>query len=157
MDTYIRIEGITGESKDARHKGWIDVLNLDYNVTQSSSSFIGGGSGVGRASFNALTFSHYVDRATPALLKYCAAGKHIPKVEISSCKAGDGAQECLRITLEEVLAVKVEPRGGAGALWVETVSLSYSRIRIEVKEQRADGSPGPGVAQGWDIKQNKEC
>ncbi|MDR1424401.1 MAG: type VI secretion system tube protein Hcp [Azoarcus sp.] len=157
MDIYVKLDGITGESKDAKHKGWIDVLTISYDVSQSSSMNTGGGGGVGRADFTPVTFGHHVDRASPALFKYCAAGKHIPKVEISACKAGGGAQEALRITLGDVLVTNVSPRGAAGALWTESVSLSYSTISIDVKEQKADGSMSAGGVGAWDIKQNKEC
>ncbi|MDR1062971.1 MAG: type VI secretion system tube protein Hcp [Azoarcus sp.] len=93
QDIYVKIEGIAGESQDASHKGWIDALGFSYLITQTSSEAFGGGLGVGRANFNALSFTHYVDRATSALFQYCAAGKHIPKVELSACKSGDGAKE----------------------------------------------------------------
>ena len=79
MDIFIRLDGITGESKDAKHNGWIDVLTISYDVSQSSSMNVGGGGGVGRADFTPVTFGHHVDRASPALFKYCASGKHIPK------------------------------------------------------------------------------
>ncbi|MDR1662744.1 MAG: type VI secretion system tube protein Hcp [Azoarcus sp.] len=156
QDFYIKLEGIDGESKDSKHKGWIDALSFGYSVTQSSSMFTGGGGGVGKASFDTLTFSHYVDKATPNLFQYCAAGKHIPKVEISACKAGDGSQEYLRITLNDVLVTHAGPAGSTEEARVrETVGLSYSKIKVEVKEQNADGSVGAAVTGAWDVKQNK--
>jgi type VI secretion system secreted protein Hcp len=154
-EIYVKIEGIDGESKDAKHKNWIDAVSLSYGVSQSSSMFSGGGGGVGKADFNGVTFSHYFDRASPNLFKYCAAGKHIPKVEISGCKSGGGQQEFVRVTLTDVIVTGVTPGGDAGSMWVETVSLSYSQIVIEAKEQNADGSMGAGIAGGWDVKENK--
>ncbi|MDR2451499.1 MAG: type VI secretion system tube protein Hcp [Candidatus Accumulibacter sp.] len=154
-EIYVRIEGIEGESKDAKHKGWIDAVSLGYGVSQSSSMSSGGGGGVGKADFNGVSFSHYFDRASPNLFKYCAAGKHIPKVEISGCKSGGGQQEFVRVTLTDVIVTGVTPSGNAGSMWVEAVSLSYSQIVIEAREQNADGSIGAGVAGGWDVKENR--
>ncbi|MDR0635029.1 MAG: type VI secretion system tube protein Hcp, partial [Azoarcus sp.] len=31
-EIFIKIEGIDGESKQAAHKGWIDVINFGYSV-----------------------------------------------------------------------------------------------------------------------------
>jgi type VI secretion system secreted protein Hcp len=152
-EIYVKIEGIEGESKDAKHKGWIDAINLSYGVSQSSSMFTGGG--VGKADFSGLSFSHYFDQASPNLFNYCAAGKHIPKVEISACKSGGGQQEFAHITLTDVIVSGVTPNGNAGSMWVEAVSLSYSRIVIEVKEQKQDGSTAAGISGGWDVKENK--
>jgi type VI secretion system secreted protein Hcp len=156
QDFYVQLEGINGESKDANHKDWIEALSFSYGVSQSASLFTGGGGGVGKASFDVFSFEHYVDKATPNLLKYCAAGKHVPKVVIAACKVGDGSQEYLRITLLDVLVVRAGPTGStADARLKEEVHLSYARIEVEVREQKSDGSLGPTVTGTWDVKQNK--
>jgi type VI secretion system secreted protein Hcp len=155
QDIYVQLEGITGESKDSKHIGWIDVIGIGFAVSQSSSMFTGGGGGVGKASFDALTFTHYVDKTTPNLFQYCASGKHIPTVVVSACKAGDGSQEYLRITLTDVLIVQSGPSGSVNDVRVkDKVDLSYAKIAIEVKEQKADGSMGAAVRGAWDVKQN---
>jgi len=156
QDFFVKIQGITGESKDSKHKDWIDVLNFSYSVSQSSSSFTGGGSGVGKASFDSLSFTHYVDKTTPVLFKYCAEGKHIPSVELSACKSGGGQQEYLHLTLTDVIVTHAGPTGSSDDARVkETVSLSYATIKVEVKEQKADGSVGAAVTGAWDVKGNK--
>jgi len=94
-------------------------------------------------------------RALSAAFKYCASGKHIPTVEISGCKSGGGQQEFIHVELSDVIVVGVTPNGNAGSMWVETVSLAYSQIVIEAKEQKADGSMVAGVSGGWNVKENK--
>lgn len=156
QDFYIKLDGIDGESKDSKHKNWVDVLNFNYAVSQSSSMFTGGGGGVGKASFDALSFTHYVDKATPNLLQYCASGKHIGTVQVSCCKVGDGSQEYMHITLTDCLVTHAGPSGSSDDARVkETVSLSYSKIEVKVKEQNADGSMGAEITGHWDVKQNQ--
>jgi len=156
QDFFIKLAGIDGESKDSKHIGWIDVLSFSYGVSQSSSTFTGGGGGVGKASFDALNFTHYVDKATPNLMQYCAAGKHIDTIEVSCCKVGDGAQEYMRITLTDCIVTHAGPSGFSDDARVkETVGISYSKIKVEVKEQNADGSMGAAVTGTWDVKQNQ--
>ena len=158
QDIYIKLEGIDGESQDDKHKTWIDVLSFGYSVSQSSSAFSGGGSGVGKANFDTLSFAHYVDKASPNLFLYCALGKHIPKVELSCCKSGGGSQEYMRVTLEDAIVTNVAPSGAsAEALVSEMVSLSYAKIKIEVKEQNKDGSMGAAVTGAWNVKENKKA
>ena len=156
QDFFIKIDGIPGESKDSKHIGWIDVLDFNYGVSQSSSMFTGGGGGVGKASFEALTFRHYVDKATPNLMQYCASGKHIGNIEVSCCKVGDGSQEYMRIILTDCLITSAGPGGSTNDARVsESVSISYAKIKVEVKEQNADGSMGAAITGTWDVKQNK--
>ncbi|MBR0564800.1 type VI secretion system tube protein Hcp [Azoarcus sp. L1K30] len=155
QDFYIKITGIDGESKDSKHAGWIDVLSFNYAVSQSSSVFTGGGGGVGKANFDAITFTHYVDKATPNLMQYCASGKHLSSVEVSCCKSGDGSQEYMHITLTDCIITFAGPSGTTDTARVlENVSISYSKIKVEVKEQNADGSMGASVTGTWDVKQN---
>jgi type VI secretion system secreted protein Hcp len=158
QDIFIKLEGIDGECQDAKHKGWIDVLSFSYGVSQSSSSFTGGGSGVGKANFDTLSFTHYVDKASPNLFMYCALGKHIPKVEVSCCKSGGGSQEYMRITLNDVIVTGVSLSGANAETQVnESVSLSYAKIKIETKEQKPDGSMGAAVTGAWNVKENKQA
>jgi type VI secretion system secreted protein Hcp len=155
-ETFIKIEGIAGESKQNAHKGWIETLQFSYSVTQSTSMHTGGGGGVGKADFGAVLFTHYLDKASPNLFRYCAAGKHIPSVIVSVCKAGDGSQEFAKIVLSDVIVASVN-NGSAGDANTEVVGLSYAKIEISVKEQNADGSTGAAVTAGWNVKENVVC
>ncbi|MDY0004676.1 MAG: type VI secretion system tube protein Hcp [Polyangia bacterium] len=155
QDFFIKIAGIDGESKDSKHTGWIDVLSFGYGVSQSSSMFTGGGGGVGKASFDTLNFVHYVDKATPNLMQYCASGKHVGTVEVSCCKVGDGSQEYMRVTMTDCIITHAGPSGSTSdARVTESVGISYSKIKVEVKEQNADGSMGAAVTGTWDVKKN---
>jgi type VI secretion system secreted protein Hcp len=49
VDYFLRIDGIEGESADAKHKGEIDVLSWSWGASNTGSG-AGAGGGVGRAS-----------------------------------------------------------------------------------------------------------
>ncbi|TDR47870.1 type VI secretion system secreted protein Hcp [Tahibacter aquaticus] len=157
QDFFAKIDGISGESKDSKHSGQIDVLSWAYAVSQSSSTHTGGGGGVGKANFSELVFTHYVDKSSPNLLTYCAGGKHISSVELSCCKVGDGQQEYCKITLSDVLITHVRPVGATNSpRLIEEVGMSYGKIKMEVKEQNSDGSLGAAVTGTWMVKENKK-
>jgi type VI secretion system secreted protein Hcp len=156
-EVFVKLEGIDGESKQVDHKGWIDVLGFSYSVTQSASMHSGGGGGVGKADFGPVLFTHYLDKASPNLFKYCAAGKHIPKVTFSVCKAGDGSKEFAKIALTDVIVANVSPGGASGSGMTETVAMSYAKIETTVKEQMDDGTMGAGVDGNWNVKENVAC
>ena len=154
---FVKLDGIKGESKDTNHTGgWIDCLSAGFGVSQPSSMGTGGGGGVGKADFHPFTFAHFIDIASPNLFTYSASGKHIPKVEISVCKSGTEFHEYMKITLTNALVNNVMPSGSQDSLWVESVSLSYEEIKIEVKEQKKDGTLGATVPGGWNVRENKK-
>lgn len=158
QDFFAKIDGISGESKDSKHSGQIDVLSWAYAVSQSSSTHTGGGGGVGKANFSELVFTHYVDKSSPNLMTYCAGGKHIASVELSCCKVGDGQQEYCKVTLTDVLITHVRQVGATNSpRLIEEVGMSYSKIKMEVKEQNSDGSLGAAVTGAWSAKENKKA
>ena len=44
---YLKIEGVSGESKDAQHKEWTDIQSFSWGATQPGSMSVGGGGGTG--------------------------------------------------------------------------------------------------------------
>lgn len=154
---FIKLDGIPGESKDSAFSGQIDVLSFGYAVNQTASVHTGGGQGVAKASWEDLVFTHYVDKATPNLAKYCGSGKVIPTATLSACKmGGSGSVAYLTITLTNVMVTQVHQVGAVNSPHaVEQIGLSYEEIKVEAKEQNADGSLGASVVGGYKVKLNQ--
>jgi type VI secretion system secreted protein Hcp len=156
-DIFAKIGDIKGESLDSKHKDEVEVLSWSWGVQQSGTMAYGGGGGEGKASFNDFNFTHHVDKASPVLLKACATGEHIKDATITVRKAGKGQQEFLILKMTDVLITSVNPSGsGDSAATAEAVSLQCSKIDLEYKPQKADGSLDAGLHFKYDIKGNKE-
>lgn len=156
IDIFMRIDGITGESKDSHHKNWIDVHNFTWGASQPNTLTSGGGGGAGKVNFQDLKVTAAIDKAAPTILKHSAIGRHIPKLEISVCKAGGEQIEYSRITLDDVMVTGVEFDGSKNneVLWV-TYSFQAVKIKTQYWEQTERGGKGPETQMGYDIKQNK--
>ena len=154
---FARIGTIKGESRDARHKDEIEVLSWAWGMTQSGTLGHGGGGGAGKVSFQDLTFTHHVDKASPGLMKACATGTHVKDATITVRKAGKGQQEYLVITLADVLVASVFTSvSDEGTTTVESVGLRFAKVDLEYKPQKPDGSLDAGVHFKYDLKANKE-
>ena len=156
-DIFAKIGDIKGESLDDKHKDEVEVLSWSWGVSQSGSMAHGGGGGEGKASFNDFNFTHHIDKASPVLLKACATGEHIKEATITVRKAGKGQQEFLILKMTDVLITSVNPSGsGDSAATAEAVAMQSSKVDLEYKPQKADGSLDAGVHFKYDIKGNKE-
>ncbi len=155
VDMFLKLDGIKGESADSKHKGEIDILSWQWGVSQSGTMAHGGGGGAGKAAFSDLTITHTMDAASPNLALYCASGDHIKSGVLVNRKAGKDQQEYLIFKLSDILITNVSDSAG-GDVPHESVSLTYSKIEMEYKPQKADGSLDAGIKWGWDIKQNKK-
>ncbi|AUX94339.1 Hcp family type VI secretion system effector [Mixta gaviniae] len=156
IDLFLKIDGIQGEAKDANHKGWITLSGFNWGASQPGNMQTGGGGGAGRVTWRDLMVNAPVDRATPAVAHYLAAGRHINKVELSACKAGDPQIEYMRITLEEVILTNVSYSGAAGAVQINMAyHFQAASVRQQYWEQTESGGKGAEAASGWNIKENK--
>ena len=156
VDTFAKIGDIKGESLDAKHKDEVEVLSWSWGVSQSGTMAVGGGGGQGKASFHDLNFTHYLDKASPVLMKACATGEHIKEATITARKAGKGQQEYLIIKMNDVLITSVIPGGSDGSAVAESVAMQFAKVDLEYKPQKADGSLDAGIHFKYDIKGNKE-
>jgi type VI secretion system secreted protein Hcp len=155
VDVFLKLGDIKGESKDATHKGEIDVLSWSWGVSQTGSMGHGGGGGAGKANFADLSIMHALDKASPVLMTKCATGEHIKEATLVSRKAGKGQQEYLIIKMNDILITSVQPSGSSEHP-MESVSMQFAKIDVEYKPQKEDGALDAGVHFKYDIKANKE-
>ena len=158
IDMFMKVDGVTGESKDSNHTGWTDITSFSWGASQPGNMSVGGGGGAGKVNFNDLHVNALIDKSTTALLKNCASGKHLAKVELSICKAGGSQVEYARITLEDVLVTAVNYNvSDNGDTLGMTYSFQASKVKQQYWEQSASGGKGAESSAGWDIKGNKEA
>ena len=154
-DIFAKLGDIKGESLDDKHKDEIELLSWSWGVT-NAVRVAGSGGGQGKASFHDLSFTHKIDKASPVLMQACATGVHLKEATITHRKAGKGQQEFLIIKMNDVIITGVadsESHDGSA----ETVSLTFAKIDLEYKPQKADGSLDAGIHFKYDLKANKEA
>ena len=160
IDMFINMgDKIKGESRDKVQgpKGDIDVLAWSWGMSQSGTTHLGGGGGAGKASFQDLSFTKYVDSSTNALMNALAKGTHIPKVVLMARKAGEGQQKYILITMEEVLVTSISTGGSGGEdRLTENVTLNFAAVKVDYIEQKKDGSAGDKPSMNWNIAENSK-
>lgn len=151
-DYFLKLDPkVEGESTDSKHKGEIELESWSFGVSNASSALQGGGAGAGKSMPSDFTATKKNDKATPRLAQAVAMGDHFKSAIITVRKAGGSQQEYLTITLSDVFISSYQAGGsGNGALPMESISLNYSKIVQEYKEQKADGSLAGSVKLGYD-------
>lgn len=156
VDYFLKIDGIDGESQDAKHKGEIDLQSFSWGASNTGSHAAGGGGGAGKVQMQDFHFTMRVNKATPKLMLACASGEHIKKAVLTCRKAGKEQQEFVKVTFSDLLVSSYQTGGSGGAdvLPTESISLNFAKVELEYKEQKADGSLGGAIQAGWDLKKN---
>jgi len=111
FDSFLKLDGIKGESADAKHKGEIDILAFSFGATQTGTHGSGGGGGAGKVQVHDIHFKKKVDSSSPLLFLNCASGAHIKEANFVVRKAGGQQLEFLKIKLTDVLISSVKPHG----------------------------------------------
>jgi type VI secretion system secreted protein Hcp len=151
-DYFLKVTGVEGESADAKNKGAIDVVSYSWGVTGGGSA----GGAPGRPAFQDFRIVKRVDKSSPALFRAAASSTTFPSARLVVRHSGERGFEFLEYCMEQVRVSSVESGGsGAGeATPSERVSFGYGTFSQQYREQRADGSAGPAIFSGFDLRTN---
>ncbi|MCX5883082.1 MAG: type VI secretion system tube protein Hcp [Deltaproteobacteria bacterium] len=156
VDMFLKIDGIKGEAQDAKHKGDIDVLAWSWGATQSATTHMGGGGGSGKASFQDMHITKYVDSATHNLLKHTSTGKHIKEALLTVRKAGETPLEYIKIKMTDCLISSISTGGSGGEdRLTENISLNFAEYEFVYTPQKADGSGDSALPFKFNIATNE--
>jgi type VI secretion system secreted protein Hcp len=148
--TFIKFDGIEGESTSRDHKGEIEVLSWNWGLSATRPAS-GGGGGAGKAIPQEFRFVHRYDKASPLLAKTAVKGQHVKTAILSARKAGEGQKDFFKVTMKEVFITSVAASdGGDGAQ--EEVAVSYGAIDFSYAPQTSKGSLGGAVVFNWNVK-----
>ncbi|MDR2015246.1 MAG: type VI secretion system tube protein Hcp [Azoarcus sp.] len=164
FDVFVQIDGIPGESLDAEHKDWIEVLSFEHSMEQpaSASASSAGGATAERANHKPFVFVHEIDKASPKLAEALCRGNHIKEITFVFRRAGGSAEEYYKVILKQTIVSHLKSLGTTdkveGGFPREEVWLSYGSINwVYTQQKRDDGAGGGSVASGWSRIENKAC
>jgi len=154
VDYFLKIEGIQGESQDAKHKDEIHLESWSFGENNTGTFSVGGGGGAGKVQMQDFHFVKKVDKAGPKLFLACAQGEHIKSAILTCRKAGKDQQEYMKVTFKDILVSSYQTSGSGGAdvVPLEQISLNFAAIKFEYKEQKADGTLGGSTVAEFNLK-----
>ncbi|MBP1624761.1 MAG: hypothetical protein H6Q07_2781 [Acidobacteria bacterium] len=157
VDYFLKIDGIPGEAPDAKHKGEIEVESFSWGANQMGTALTGGGLGAGKAQMQDFSFVMRINKASPKLLLACTSGEHIKSAILVCRKAGKEQQEYLKITFSDLIVTSYSTTGTGGGevIPMDQVSLNYTKIEMEYREQKPDGSLAGPIKAWYDLKEQK--
>jgi type VI secretion system secreted protein Hcp len=156
-DIFLKLDGILGESADAKHKDQIEILSFSLGFVNQPTGGAGGGAGAGKVSCGDVVLTKSIDKASPSLIGAVMTGKHIKSGVLTFAAAGGKAtQDYYTLSLTDLLVTSIQQSDSVGGPKVtEQVAISAAKFKFEYKAQKADGSLGPSQVFTFDCKANK--
>ena len=155
-DYFLKVDGIPGESVDAKHKDEIDVLAFSWGVSQAGGVSSGGGDASGKAAFDDLLVVARMSKASPLLWLAGASGTHIKTAVLTCRRGGKSAHEFLTITLSDVVVTSYELDSSDDGPPLDQIAFSSARVETRYTPADKTGKTQPPIGAGWDLKANKK-
>jgi type VI secretion system secreted protein Hcp len=147
-DIFLKIDGIQGDSTDAKHAK--EIVLLSYSQSFSHATATGGPAG--KTSCGSVNVTKLIDKSSPDLIGLVVTSKLAAKAVISFRTVGTKTTfDYYTVTLTDVMfdSISQSDAAGGGTIF-ETLSMKPATFKFELRVQNPDGSLGPGSTFGWD-------
>jgi len=148
QDIFLKVDKVTGESLDEKHKGAIDIMSWAWGASTGT-----GRSAKGLQPASCVQDLHVVkqtDSSSPELIMNSVTGEVAQDAVLTVRKAGRDQQEFLTLTMKNVTVVSFQLSGSDGSgPPTESVSLHFDSMTGAYRRQKPDGTLEPAIT--WDI------
>ena len=161
MVGYLNLGDIKGNSQDAKHKEWIEVLTISQTVNRNinptskprealtKSQVVVGG----------IEIQKNADESSPELVAAVCEGRVFPEVTIDLVRVGpDGNDVFYQWILTDAYVADYGVHGQS-LVDVETtehLTLNFSQIKWSYKKKDEKGKAQGSVDSGWDLNSNSK-
>lgn len=135
VDIFLRLDGIPGESQDAKHKNEIDVISWSDAIAAGGAER----SATTRTVCSGISVTKQVDKASVKLLETLFTNGTINGGTLSLRNAGDKSQEFYIIELSSIKVASVAQNLASDSLQ-EAVVLKPAAYKFRYYPQKADGT-----------------
>ena len=143
-DMFLKLGNIKGESFDKVHRDEIDVLAWSWGLSSGTGTAKKGV--VPPACVQDLSFTKYIDRASPDIILAGVSGALIPTARLTMRRAGETPVEFLRFDMTNVTVSSYSTGGSGGEdRLTENVTLHFDTLNGVYRQQNSDGAPGPEI------------
>jgi type VI secretion system secreted protein Hcp len=155
LDMYLELDGIQGESAASKYAGAIDVLAWSNGLSNSGSTQ-GGAGGAGKANFQDMSITKFLDSASPYLLLYTSTGQHIDSATLTVRRSSETNPLYFKVELKNIIVTSVSSGGSGGEdRLTENITLNYAEIRWTYYPIDDRGNAATPITVGYNIAENK--
>ena len=147
QDYYLELDGIPGESSDAQHQNWIDILSFEHGIENPAD---GGAAGraAGRPLFKDFHICKEIDKSTTPIQE---ADRRETVIENAKFEVVKNGRVILRYEFSKVRLKDYYIKGEKGEMPRDCVSLGFEKIKVTHISYGVNGAPTETVFE-WDVE-----
>ncbi len=159
MAIFAKYDGVDGESADANHDKWIDVLSIDWGSNKPGGGSTGQSRRRGSVIVDDIQLTMEFEKSTPKLLEKLNKGEVIPKLEIEqTANYGGSRATYLKYTLRnvQVTAFDVNASGNDESPPTVTIANNFEEYKVRYTEYDGAGNKKGNIETSWKVKKGKK-
>lgn len=127
VNMFMKVDGVTGESEVLGHKGEIDVLAWSWGQSTGARTASGAKPNL---CIQDLSFTKYIDTATPELIMNSVVGEVAPNAVLSLHRASAPEAEYLTLKMRNVTVTSISTGGSGGEdRLTENITLRFETMQ----------------------------
>ena len=153
---FAKFDGIDGESKDANHENWIDLIAIQESIRIPGAAADGSTRRRGAPNFDDIVLTKLLDKSSVKLREKLAQGAIIPLLEIELTTTFGGARTTyFRYELKnvQITSFSLDASGDEGVPVTEVISVNFEEIKWTYTEFDDTGSSKGNVEATWKVEQ----
>lgn len=149
VDMFLKIDGIKGESIDAKHPDEIDIESFSFGQAGDVND---AGQRAGKINMQDFHFVVRISKASPLLMLKCADGSRLDNGALLTCRtASANPAEFLKIKFYDALISSFQNTGAEADVFpTDQFTLWFGKIEVEYRPSDPKGGLGQPVYFKWD-------
>jgi type VI secretion system secreted protein Hcp len=159
MAVFAKYDGVDGESTDANHDKWIDVLAVDWGSHKPGGGATGQSRRRGAVVVEDMSLTMEYEKSTPGLLEKLNMGEVIPKLEIEqTANYGGSRATYLKYELKnvQITSFQVNASGNDESPPTVTLANNFEEYKVTYTEYDSEGNKKGNAETTWKIEKGEK-
>jgi type VI secretion system secreted protein Hcp len=158
-NVFAKYDGVDGESIDAKHDKWIDVVSVGWGCCKPGGGATGQSRRRGNLVVGDMKLTVAYEKSTPKLLETMNEGKVIPKLEIEQTANYGGARATyLKYELKNVLITSLDVTAAGNDEVPPTVVIgnNFEEYKVTYTEYDSEGNKKGNAETTWKVEKGEK-
>ena len=158
---YVDLGDIKGNSQDAKHKEWIEVLMVGQDVFRNINPTAKPREALSKSQvqLGGIELQKNADESSPELVGAVCEGRVFPEVTIDLVRVSpEGNEVFYQWVLKDAYLASYSVSGAAEGMvkTIENLTMCFNEIKWSFKKKDEKGKPQGSVDAGWSVSANKK-